>query len=114
MSNATINPNWRVVVSAAMLFLMGHRDDLDPPVQRLLNELCIKLGFCLPPNEIRRLCESRDIARPTTTGGFRRHPAASARHPRTNICAAQHGKRLVLSVDRTWHNPDRIDAGQWR
>lgn len=37
---------------------MGHRDDLGSDVQRLLNELCIKLGFCLPPNDIRRLCES--------------------------------------------------------
>ncbi|MFF5230554.1 hypothetical protein [Dactylosporangium sp. NPDC000521] len=34
---------------------MGHRDDLDSDVQRLLNELCIKLGFCLPPDEHRRL-----------------------------------------------------------
>ncbi len=37
---------------------MGYRDDLDSDVQRLLNELCIKLGFCLPPDDIRRLCES--------------------------------------------------------
>ncbi|MET7421390.1 hypothetical protein [Dactylosporangium sp. NPDC005555] len=37
---------------------MGYRDDLDSDVQRLLNELCIKLGFCLPPDENRRLQES--------------------------------------------------------
>ncbi|MEV4137292.1 hypothetical protein AB0J72_34595 [Dactylosporangium sp. NPDC049742] len=37
---------------------MGYRDDLDSDVQRLLNELCIKLGFCLPPDESRRLQES--------------------------------------------------------
>jgi hypothetical protein len=42
---------------------MGYRDDLDSDVQRLLNELCIKLGFCLPPDDSRRLCESppRDV-----------------------------------------------------
>ena len=34
---------------------MGYRDDLDSNVQRLLNELCIKLGFCLPPEACRRL-----------------------------------------------------------
>nr|WTA70795.1 hypothetical protein OHB51_17245 [Micromonospora sp. NBC_00855] len=34
---------------------MGYRDDLDSNVRRLLNELCVKLGFCLPPDEIRRL-----------------------------------------------------------
>ena len=37
---------------------MGYRDDLDSDVQRLLNELCIRLGFCLPPDEKRRLEES--------------------------------------------------------
>src|SRR5262245_37122953 len=37
---------------------VGHRDDLDSDVERLLNELCIKLGFCLPPDDIRRLCAS--------------------------------------------------------
>ncbi|HYN94951.1 MAG TPA: hypothetical protein VES42_13970 [Pilimelia sp.] len=37
---------------------MGYRDDLDSDVQRLLNELCIKLGFCLPPEENRRLEQS--------------------------------------------------------
>jgi hypothetical protein len=37
---------------------MGQRDDRESDVQRLLNELCIKLGFCLPPEENRRLRES--------------------------------------------------------
>ena len=37
---------------------MGYRDDLDTDVQRLLNDLCVKLGFCLPPDEQRRLGES--------------------------------------------------------
>lgn len=37
---------------------MGHRDDLDSNVQRLLNELCVKLGYCLPPDERRRLEEA--------------------------------------------------------
>lgn len=32
--------------------------DLYSDVERLLVELCIDLGFCLPPDEIRRLCES--------------------------------------------------------
>jgi hypothetical protein len=41
-----------------MLSVMGYRDGLDPDVRRLLNELCIKLGFCLPPDECRRLEES--------------------------------------------------------
>jgi hypothetical protein len=37
---------------------MRRRDDLDSDVRRLLGELCIKLGFCLSPEEIRRLDES--------------------------------------------------------
>jgi hypothetical protein len=37
---------------------MGRRDDLDSDVGRLLGQLCIKLGFCLAPEEIRRLDES--------------------------------------------------------
>lgn len=37
---------------------MGNRDDLDSDVRRLLYELCVKLGFCLPPDDIRRLDES--------------------------------------------------------
>ncbi|MGA5305867.1 hypothetical protein ACPCHT_38650 [Nucisporomicrobium flavum] len=37
---------------------MGYRDDLDSDVQRLLNELCIRLGFCLSPEDSRRLLES--------------------------------------------------------
>ncbi|UQU66788.1 hypothetical protein COUCH_11190 [Couchioplanes caeruleus] len=37
---------------------MGYRDDLDSDVQRLLNELCIRLGFCLPPQSSRSLVES--------------------------------------------------------
>ncbi|WBC17223.1 hypothetical protein O7600_10485 [Micromonospora sp. WMMA1998] len=37
---------------------MGHRDDRESDVRRLLDELCVKLGFCLPPEERRRLRES--------------------------------------------------------
>jgi len=37
---------------------VGHRFDLDSDVEQLLGELCIGLGFCLPPDEIRQLCES--------------------------------------------------------
>ncbi|MGK5672489.1 hypothetical protein ACSNOB_06555 [Micromonospora sp. URMC 106] len=37
---------------------MSQRDDRKSDVQRLLDELCIKLGFCLPPEENRRLRES--------------------------------------------------------
>jgi hypothetical protein len=41
-----------------MLSGVCHRDDLDSDVQRLLSELCIKLGFCLTPDQNRRLQES--------------------------------------------------------
>lgn len=37
---------------------MGQRDDRESDVRRLLDELCIKLGFCLPPEENQRLRES--------------------------------------------------------
>lgn len=37
---------------------MGHRYDLDSDVRRLLTELCVKLGFCLPPDDIDRFEES--------------------------------------------------------
>jgi hypothetical protein len=37
---------------------VGHRFDLGSAVEQLLGELCIGLGFCLPPDEIRQLCES--------------------------------------------------------
>jgi hypothetical protein len=37
---------------------VGHRDDLELHVQQLLDELRIKLGFCLPPNEQRRFREA--------------------------------------------------------
>ncbi|MFI7212906.1 hypothetical protein [Micromonospora maritima] len=37
---------------------MGHRDDRESDVRRLLDELCVNLGFCLPPEESRRLRES--------------------------------------------------------
>ncbi|MGW0432870.1 hypothetical protein ACWDV4_10035 [Micromonospora sp. NPDC003197] len=37
---------------------MNARDDRSAEVQPLLRELCVKLGFCLPPDEIHRLCES--------------------------------------------------------
>jgi hypothetical protein len=37
---------------------VGHRFDLDSDVEQLLAELCIGLGFCLPPDEIRQLRES--------------------------------------------------------
>ncbi|WP_285581623.1 hypothetical protein [Actinoallomurus iriomotensis] len=37
---------------------MSRRDHLEPKVQRLLDELCIELGFCLAPSENRRLRES--------------------------------------------------------
>ncbi|WP_112699220.1 hypothetical protein [Micromonospora noduli] len=37
---------------------MGQRDDRNSEVQRILEELCIKLGFCLPPEENLRLRES--------------------------------------------------------
>ncbi|MEV4757299.1 hypothetical protein AB0J86_19585 [Micromonospora sp. NPDC049559] len=37
---------------------MNHGNHQELQVQRLLRELCVRLGFCLPPAEIRRLCES--------------------------------------------------------
>ncbi|GIM92433.1 hypothetical protein Ato02nite_042260 [Paractinoplanes toevensis] len=37
---------------------MGHRADQNSDVRQLLNELCVRLGFCLPPHEIRRLDKS--------------------------------------------------------
>ncbi|MEU1844417.1 hypothetical protein [Micromonospora sediminicola] len=37
---------------------MGHRDDRESDVRGLLDELCVKLGFCLPPEVRRRLRES--------------------------------------------------------
>jgi hypothetical protein len=37
---------------------VGQRDDRESDVQQLLDELCIKLGFCLPPEENLRLRES--------------------------------------------------------
>ncbi|MGX7669118.1 hypothetical protein [Plantactinospora sp. DSM 117369] len=42
---------------------MGQRVDQQKDVERLLYELCVKLGFCLPPAESRQLCESppRDV-----------------------------------------------------
>src|SRR5512142_3427096 len=42
---------------------VGIRYDREPGVRQLLDELCIKLGFCLPPDENRRLIESppRDV-----------------------------------------------------
>lgn len=45
---------------------MGHRFDRDSGVEQLLADLCVGWGFCLPPNEIRRLCESP----PTTVDSF--------------------------------------------
>ncbi|WP_326690778.1 hypothetical protein OIE63_29040 [Streptomyces sp. NBC_01795] len=36
---------------------MAHRDP-EADVQRLLYELCVDLGFCLPPQEQRRLREA--------------------------------------------------------
>jgi hypothetical protein len=41
-----------------MLPFMGPRLDREAGVERLLYELCVKLGFCLPAAESRRLCES--------------------------------------------------------
>jgi hypothetical protein len=37
---------------------VGHRFDLDSDVEQLIADLCIGMGCCLPPEEIRRLCES--------------------------------------------------------
>ncbi|MEE6259379.1 hypothetical protein [Plantactinospora sonchi] len=37
---------------------MGRPVDQDSDVERLLYELCVGLGFCLPPDDIRRLRES--------------------------------------------------------
>ncbi|SCG75607.1 hypothetical protein [Micromonospora humi] len=37
---------------------MARRDDRERDVRRLLDELCVKLGICLPPAENRRLRES--------------------------------------------------------
>jgi hypothetical protein len=34
---------------------VAERDESGVEVQRLLDDLCIKLGFCLPPNEQHRL-----------------------------------------------------------
>jgi hypothetical protein len=41
-----------------MLILVMQRDDPESEVQRLLDELCVKLGFCLPPEEARLLRRS--------------------------------------------------------
>jgi hypothetical protein len=38
--------------------LVIYRDYLESDVERLLDELCIKLGFCLPPDEKRRFEEA--------------------------------------------------------
>lgn len=43
---------------AGKLNLMGRRADQDSRVQQLLDELCVRLGFCLPPEDNDRLCES--------------------------------------------------------
>ena len=56
MSASDVHLVWQSINRHA--FRVGHRDDLYSDVQRLLNELCIGLGFCLPPDEQRRLCES--------------------------------------------------------
>lgn len=45
---------------------VGHRFNLDSDVEQLLADLCISLGFCLPPAEIRHLCE----APPETVDSF--------------------------------------------
>jgi hypothetical protein len=37
---------------------VGNRDGREAEVQQLLDDLCVKLGFCLPPTEQRRLRES--------------------------------------------------------
>jgi hypothetical protein len=37
---------------------MGYRGDRASDVQGLLDELCVKLGFCLPPGEQHRLAKS--------------------------------------------------------
>ncbi|WP_089154903.1 hypothetical protein [Micromonospora sp. NBS 11-29] len=37
---------------------MGQPDDRESEVRRLLDELCIKLGFCLSPAENQRLRQS--------------------------------------------------------
>ncbi|GAA1861072.1 hypothetical protein [Asanoa iriomotensis] len=34
---------------------MGHRGDLDSDTRRLLDDLCVRLGFCLSPDDIRSL-----------------------------------------------------------
>jgi hypothetical protein len=38
--------------------LVASRDGREVEVQQFLNELCVELGFCLPPDEQRRLRES--------------------------------------------------------
>jgi hypothetical protein len=45
-------------VDVVMLSYMGERDDREVAVQQLLDELCVGLGLCLPPDEQRRLRES--------------------------------------------------------
>jgi hypothetical protein len=45
-------------VDVVMLSCVGKRDDREIAVQQLLDELCVKLGFCLPPDTQRRLRES--------------------------------------------------------
>jgi hypothetical protein len=52
--------------TAGMLILVMQRDDPESEVQRLLDELCVKLGFCLPPEEARLLRRSP----PTDVDGF--------------------------------------------
>jgi hypothetical protein len=45
-------------VDVVMLSCVGERHDRESAVQQLLDELCVGLGFCLPPDEQRRLRES--------------------------------------------------------
>jgi hypothetical protein len=37
---------------------MIYRDYLDSDIERLLDELCIRLGLCLSPDDVRRLEEA--------------------------------------------------------
>lgn len=59
---------------------VGHRFDPDSDVEQLLADLCIGLGFCLPPAEIRHLCEAPPKTVDSFTDGLR-----SRRHGRHEL-----------------------------
>jgi hypothetical protein len=80
--------------------------DVELDVQRLLDELCTKLGFCLPPDEQRRLLESspREVDG-FTDAVFRAEGMGDVHDPRlrrqVRDIVDQHMSRS-RKVDRQW------------